>query len=105
MIHAALREYRSEEPLIPGGKPVSTFHMFLVDKETERPLGQSEVMELFQKDEITGVYVKIRGKWLTAKGMDGWPGHGIITEITEDTIKLGNIGVPRNLFHEWYELD
>jgi hypothetical protein len=105
IITAEFKHYTTEEPLYPGGPMSNVFHITTHDKDTGRQLSADETRELFARNEIIGVHVKMKSKWLIGDMLGGRPMNAIITDITDDSIILGDEGIPKGLFHEWYELD
>lgn len=79
----------------------------LINAETKKELSNEQVKQLFQKLEITGVYVVLRYSNSKDKllGPPDAPFIGLISNITDDTVYLGSYAVPRKYFLKWYELD
>jgi hypothetical protein len=79
----------------------------LINAETEEALTSEQVIHAFNRLEILGVYVVRR--YDRHKGKLAGPAYapttGMITAITDTRVDLGNYGVPRDRFFEWYELD
>lgn len=103
MIHAEQRMRQRKMELM--GVTIDGMELYLVDRETERELTEEETIDLFLKNEITGVFVKLRPEF-RALAHDGYPVMSPIIAITEDSIILeGEVGISKEVFHRWYEGD
>lgn len=81
------------------------FDVSMIDEATGQALTNAEILSNFRKLNITGVCVKIRADKLFKADASLWPGFGVISEITDTSVYLGNYEVPKQDFLDWYELD